>query len=265
MSILLQALKKSEEQRRLGETPSIHTPVDTSASSRESLRHWFPMLLISLSFIAMAWFGWQQFQPPDEAGLKTVNDAAAGSGRVESQAESLTESQQGESTPGQAAPGAELQPRTPIEAFTPEPGRPASGEGEAAREAPGEQNIKSELNQSFNEYAAADDAADAAIQKKPAPVKPAPVAGQKSPKRSARPAGTAPITYWELPQGVRDTLPEIKITVLVYAGNSEDRFVLINGQRLTEKQEYQGGLVLDEITREGAVFLYRKYRFLVKG
>jgi general secretion pathway protein B len=68
-----------------------------------------------------------------------------------------------------------------------------------------------------------------------------------------------------LPQGVRDNLPEIKITVLVYAEEPDDRFVLTNGQRLAEKDELQSGLVLDEIRRDGAIFLYRKYRFLVKG
>jgi hypothetical protein len=74
-----------------------------------------------------------------------------------------------------------------------------------------------------------------------------------------------PISYWELPQGVRDNLPEIKITVLVYADKPDDRFLLTNGQRMAEKDELQNGLVLDEIRRDGAIFLYRKYRFLVKG
>ncbi len=74
-----------------------------------------------------------------------------------------------------------------------------------------------------------------------------------------------PISYWELPQGIRDNLPEIKITVLVYAENPDDRFLLSNGQRMVEKDELDGGLVLDEIRKDGAVFLYRNYRFLVKS
>jgi len=74
-----------------------------------------------------------------------------------------------------------------------------------------------------------------------------------------------PISYWELPQGIRDSLPEIKITVLVYAEHPGDRFLLSNGQRMVEKDELDGGLVLDEIRKDGAVFLYRNYRFLVKS
>ena len=57
----------------------------------------------------------------------------------------------------------------------------------------------------------------------------------------------------------------MRINVLVYAENPEDRFLLINGQRLVEKEELADGVVLDEIRRDGAVFLFRNYRFLVKG
>ena len=60
-------------------------------------------------------------------------------------------------------------------------------------------------------------------------------------------------------------MPELRITVLVYSEKPEERFVLIAGQRLKEKDEAPGGLVLDEIRRDGAVFVYRNYRFLIKG
>ena len=78
-------------------------------------------------------------------------------------------------------------------------------------------------------------------------------------------AGKATEIAWELPQGIRDSLPELHITVLVYAEDPQDRFVLVCGQRLVEKDSYQDGVILEEIRREGAVFLYRNYRFLVEG
>jgi len=84
-------------------------------------------------------------------------------------------------------------------------------------------------------------------------------------RKGMEPHVTEPISYWELPQGIRDNLGEIRITVLVYSEEPGDRFVLSNGQRLVEKDELDGGLVLEEIRRDGAVFLYRNYRFLVKG
>ena len=80
-----------------------------------------------------------------------------------------------------------------------------------------------------------------------------------------KPNQSEPISFWQVPQALRDGLPELRITVLVYAEAPEDRFVLINGQRMVEKEELISGVVLDEIRRDGAVFLYRNYRFLVKG
>ena len=55
------------------------------------------------------------------------------------------------------------------------------------------------------------------------------------------------------------------VSVLVYAVRPQDRFVLVSGQRLVEKDEIEGGVVLEEIRRDGAVFQYRNYRFLMKG
>ena len=54
----------------------------------------------------------------------------------------------------------------------------------------------------------------------------------------------------------------MKITVLVYAEQPEERFVLVNGQRLYEGEELQAGLVLSEVRREGVVFSFRRYRFI---
>jgi hypothetical protein len=60
-------------------------------------------------------------------------------------------------------------------------------------------------------------------------------------------------------------MPEFKITVLVFAESAEDRFLLMNGERLREGDEVEGGVVLEEIRRDGAVFSYRQTRFLVKS
>ena len=68
-----------------------------------------------------------------------------------------------------------------------------------------------------------------------------------------------------MPQDVRDSLPDLHITVLVYAEEPSERFVLIGGKRVVEKEEVEQGVVLEEIRREGVGFQYRKYRFLVKS
>jgi general secretion pathway protein B len=86
-----------------------------------------------------------------------------------------------------------------------------------------------------------------AAQKKPA---------QKKPKPEV-------IGYWELPPKARNQLPEMRISVLVYAERPEDRFLLMNGNRYGEGDKIADELVLQEIRRDGAVMKFRLYRFLV--
>ncbi len=66
-----------------------------------------------------------------------------------------------------------------------------------------------------------------------------------------------------MPDAIRGELPEFRISVLVYAERPEDRFLLVNGRRLVEGDSLSPGLVAEEIRREGVVFSYRLYRFLV--
>jgi hypothetical protein len=74
-----------------------------------------------------------------------------------------------------------------------------------------------------------------------------------------------PITYWEVPASVRDQLTEMHISVMVFAERPEDRFILMNGRRWVEGDEPQPGLRLEEIRRDGAVFTFSRYRFLVSN
>jgi general secretion pathway protein B len=283
MSILLEALKKSEQQRQLGQTPTLQTDVEDQPNSNVTLNHWFPLSLMALSAGVMVWFGWQQYREP-EPGTVTVPVAVA-------------------QTDG------EPQPRTMTETFQPE----GAGQEESMPVPPVEsmqnEDARARLNQSFNNFTAENEdqasaapTTDLAAVDEPSsePLTAAellkvrlrqaradsrqpqddPAVSGAEPRKSRvgrersksepaesklEPHVSEPISYWELPQGVRDDLPEIKITVLVYAEEPDDRFLLNNGQRMVEKDEVQGGLVLDEIRRDGAIFLYRKYRFLVKG
>jgi general secretion pathway protein B len=131
---------------------------------------------------------------------------------------------------------------------------------------------KSRVNQSFTDFEAAAQAPSPEQQEAARSEAPGSAPGVPPEEPASAPGAaeepslaTEPISFWELPQGIRDDLPEMRITVLVYAESPEDRFLLMGGQRMVEKDEYQEGIVLEEIRRDGAVFLYRKYRFLVKG
>jgi hypothetical protein len=239
---------------------------------RDNFGQWIPLSMVVLSALVMAWFGWQQLREP--ATSTQISGPAV--------AERPAENRSAEPADPLDEAGA---PRTLTEAY--------SSASAAAENQPevmdGAEEDRRRLSRSVSEFTAQDDNARsqamgqeqgqgkeqelAAVQpvaeRQSARPDDSPDRSDARPRKSGRsvmePHVAKPISYWELPQGIRDNLPNIKITVLVFSERAQDRFLLANGQRMTEKDELVSGLVLDEIRRDGAVFLYRNYRFLVKG
>jgi general secretion pathway protein B len=261
MSILLEALKKSEQERQLGQTPTLQTRPDEPLQSNAPLNQWIILSMVVLSACVMAWFGWQQFREPLSAEAPVVV------------------AQAGEDV---AAPVEEARPqeRTMTELYKRQDGKSASPGAEPPGRTDNEPADRDSLSRSVSNYTAENDEPALAEQTEnvavitepspaadslPAEAEAPPPVEEQTRRRGLEPHVAEPISYWELPQGIRDDLPPIKISVLVYAEQPHDRFLLSNGQRLVEKDELDNGLVLDEIRKDGAIFLYRNYRFLVKG
>lgn len=285
MSILLDALKKSEKQRQLGQTPTLQTHTGDESGPDDERFKWIVPLLLGVSVCVMGWFGWVQYRIPPAGHGPVIAEAGEPSETVET-----------------ATPATEQKPRTPTESYR-------ANRSANKQAAPGGLKLppvmasdkgkrdKTRVNESFKSFqgeekeqvvkdsvprdakpsvARTSDATSRLSQAQPAATtglsetrsaeayRPAEDRTAGKPSR-VKPHVAEPISYWELPQGVRDNLPEIKISVLVYAERPDDRFLLTNGQRVAEKDELQSGLVLDEIRRDGAIFVYRNYRFLVKG
>ncbi len=271
MSILLDALKKSESQRQLGTTPGIHTSVEPPTANGTSGQQWLPLSMLALSAVAIAWFGWQQYREPPVQPESTRQQLSS---PLTEETRALAKTDAG---PGQI--------RTPVESFQAESKSPDGVTKPLASNAQESDARKQSLNRSFSAYEAQEEPdpggklqesrlVTVQTPTEPGSADPSPAGNSqatvttKAPqKRRSRmkPNQSEPISFWQVPQALRDGLPELRITVLVYAEAPEDRFVLINGQRIVEKEELISGVVLDEIRRDGAVFLYRNYRFLVKG
>ena len=260
MSILLEALRKSEKNQQLREAPTIHTDNQFDPVS-ESLPTGMLVLLLVAALFVSGWFVWHQYQPPagsyqppvtlpddrvsvaskpvigdqdDEEVAASIPEASVPSGRKRTPVESYesTVSSDGLSKPGAPAPVAANTNTTTGKKTNNSQLRlkPAASTG------PRETHSKT---------VAADEPVGAVPEK-------------------YHPGEPAPIGYWDLPDAVRADLPEIKFSVLVYAANPADRFVLINGQRLEEGDTVQPGLEVREIRRDGVIFSYRLYRFLVE-
>lgn len=241
MSILLDALKKSEAQRQLGETPTIHTPTDAPQASSVEVKPWLAGLMLLSVAALLALYVTEQFDEPDLSilGYSELDLSSKPQPRAEPDVGQKV-SQRSDDTA-----------RTPVESFSQEP--------DAARSDQAAQSSKARLRQSVSDYKPPASTGPGIAQESPSGL-PADT-GRAQP--AAEPEPPPALTYWQLPQAVRDNLGELKISVLVYASNPEDRFILMGGQRLKEGDDGGGGLHLDEIRRDGALFTYRKYTFIL--
>jgi len=274
MSILLEALRKTEKKQRPHETPTIHTEVQ-SGSSSGSLRALPLSLLLVAALLLSGWFVWKQYRAPEGSYQPPVTLTA---GQVHKVPEPGAVEQGARGDAAKPATSKNVpQKRTPVESYEP----PAQNQAapDIAQTAPaGAQQTDAAPGKSKPAAATADTSAPAG-RKKPAtsragqPAAGADLAATANPRVAGgnakaaenefHPGEPEPIGYWELPDSIRADVPEIKFSVLVYAANPADRFVLVNGQRLGEGDDLKPGLTVKEIRREGVVFSYRLYQFLV--
>ena len=69
MSFLLDALRKAEKQRRLGDVPNIHSATETEIRSPRNTGLKAIFVLLLAAFLVLAWFGWHRYTPPQEAAV----------------------------------------------------------------------------------------------------------------------------------------------------------------------------------------------------
>jgi general secretion pathway protein B len=307
MSLILEALKKSERQRRLGESPSIGSPI-MAVRRRRSL---LPVLvaLIAVALVGLWWMRRASETPPAEVAVAPANTVAQA---VAAKNETARPPERSAITfdglPPSAAPAAETArssaaTRMPRSKVAPDP---SAGPGQDLREKvrngervvsnpqllkPGEPaTIKESEPQPASADPAAAETMRAAVDAQAVAVpQPAPptragasparaAATAKAPSKPnalagapANPAAAAPVAatasadaiklIWELPYAVRRELPEIKLTMHVFANAPENRFVIINDARHVEGDEIDDMKLL-EIRSDGVLFEREGQRFL---
>ncbi len=277
MSILLEALRKSEKNQQPREVPTIHTG-DQAAAVKETFRVGPIVLLVVAALVVIGWFIWRQYQPVTEytppvtleaEEVQRLDEPPAGSGETASVAPRTA-----------ASDSPDPRNRTPVESYQPaepdtpqvssQPSGPQSGTAaeKPASEKSEPRSIVQRLANARNNQAATNQHEETvpAAAANAGTVPEAVAANEPSRKEEVKrdPRETQPISYWELPDSIRSSVPEIKFSVLVYAKDPADRFVLINGERLGEGDLAQPGLVVKEIRLDGVVFTYRLYQFLVE-
>lgn len=246
MSLILEALRKSEAERRLGETPTLLSPVGSAMThalrqAERRQRLWMLAALALLVVLAIAGTVWTLRAPP--AALDRAVPHASAS-RASAPVEGM----------------AKIAPTTGDE--------------------PSAANVASDTTHERTvdaaKLAAVSDASVAAISSPPSrPIPPsantalasdpqvvvaapaAPATPAQSEPDAAMPIGTASLPIWlrvdQLPAAERSALPPLKVSMHVYAEDPAKRAVLIDGQRYHEGQWIAEGVQLKAIRRDGSL------------
>lgn len=274
MSLILEALRKSEAQRRLGQAPDLLAPTpDRGVPARQGLPAW-PWFVAGLVLVAATawWLGRQTPLEParvpasvDEP-VRTPQSANA-DGPAETRSADRTAALQ----PGSAAQSA------PAEVMGREEPGPADEVAAPPRPPPSMPGATSSLSSS--QPASATATPDVAVSASDGPASAGDlaqlrarleaVAQRETASEQSRataeveqapaPAGSIPGAagpirrFEELSPGERNGLPDMKFSLHVFADDAAGRFVVLGGRRLGEGAVIGPRARIAEIRRDGAV------------
>lgn len=255
MSYILDALKKSERERKKGTVPDpLAVQYSFSQEKKRSRKYWPYLLLIALVINAGAiyvfWFGQDQanrmdgaFGPSEKVSVVESKRTPAGlAGTANDEVSHVAK----ENKPGTEKPsGQPVSPSTALQQSHEAPAgsvitvpgnRTHSGNAEKAHEtaqAESHKQLPSDISSSE--------------QKPEAPVVPAPLPDKI-------------YSMNELPLAIQQNLPAFSISAFLYSDDTAARMVRVNGKMLREGDILAEGLKLDEIRQNELIFSYQNYR-----
>lgn len=259
MSLILEALRKSEAERRRGESPDLYAELPPVARvQRQSTPIGWWLVLAAVVVAALAWWFGSRQSPPveplaDSTGEVGQRDRIADAGPPRIEAPAIAESP---AAPVKPVPESESEPEPRPAAPAPVPASPAVV---AAPAPPVPADTKPEGETNKDTIAVAPRAPPA-----PAPElepRPAPPIAVPEPLPLAPPAPPAPVAVErnegllllaDLPVAERKQLPPLKLSMHMWNDAPAQRFVIIDGQRLSEGGRI-GDAVLVAIRTDGVV------------
>ncbi len=215
MSLILDALRKSERERQRGKAPDLFSQNYTSNKSSSRL----PAAIVVTALLAIIVVGlwWREHRSNN-----AISEAAA------------------ESTVEAADP---VPASSPYLALIPAP--------------------EPERQPANNSLAPI-------VPAQPSPILEAPVVAtisepdqQSQAKPTQTPSPTSIRMLETLSLSQRRQLPELRISLHVFADDPESRFVVIDGQRLREGDRFGNDLLIESIHSEGVILLWRDMRLRV--
>lgn len=248
MSLILEALRKSESERQLGQLPGLMSPV-IPVRRRRSYRRWLlPAVVLALGLGGGWWLALKLAGPSSPAvPLGAVEQVVPASRKVT--ATSAT-AKRAEHLPGASAlpPASAPVVATPVEPRATEPPAPTqSATPPAAPSTPP------------SDAPPAPPSITAPAVPRPPTAPPDESAADLPAASAASVAGTPTATVADsvplsqMPPAQRGTLPPLKLSVHVFADDVTRRFAIIDGRRHVEGDDLGGGVRLREIQRDGVL------------
>ncbi|MFC3813859.1 general secretion pathway protein GspB [Lysobacter sp. GCM10012299] len=247
MSLILDALRKSEAERRRGQAPDLYAelpPLVPRTATRRPLWPWW----LAGGFAVLASL-WLLRDVTSTAGVVTAPVVDAPAAAANDLADSTA-------AVGPAVPPATAPLPKPGPRFASEPSRSALPEARPAREAMATVAVPPETGPAPSQPAP-EPVLPSSSQ---APVQPpVQVASVTPPAPAATPAAAAPLRLADLSAGEREQLPALKISMHMWAPSPDQRFAIIDGARVGQGDRV-GDAVVEEISADSVVLNWHGQR-----
>lgn len=248
MSFILDALKKAESERHLGELPGIHSQNQTPSLVANDTGRWWRRdvrLAVALTLAGLAAIGlaWRATQP----GPARITVLEAAPGPIKRVPEPAPLPAQPDAAPVAALPPpAVAEPsRAPLMRAMAAPGSTPKG---VAAELPVPPSVPKPV---------------IIPKKETPPTLAAPIVAKSAKPQvaAAEPANVLAVS--QLPANIRGELPVLAIGGSIYSANPADRMLLMDKRMLREGDEISPGLVLEAILPKAANLRYKGFVFRI--
>jgi len=239
MSYILDALKKSEQERGHGNVPGVQTVHSSSLNYRSDKKALWPYLLIAaiiLNLLAILYFIMDRDKP-------TIANAEKNARPAQTPAEILPAVV---SPPTISTRERQTKPSIPAENTQDYTAQSATADSRETENIP----VEGVVTQPMDSSSIVSDPDRQQTE----------TSNTKATAKADREKVT-PIEFYDLPEAISKQLPAIIISAHVYSTNPLQRSIVINDKFVEEGEYVIDDLVLKEITADGAIFDYQGTRF----
>ena len=251
MSYILDALRRADAERELGEVPTLHTQAAPLASSDDGFDtppakwgRWVAVVLSLLAASAVAWLWLRPGAAEPKSAVVLTAPAAQPMAQAPMSSQSLAQLEPTIAPVAEKASEFVAQPpTTQVQAVV----APDVLQKKAASPRAGLAGL-----------------AASAGATKTTPPPGSPPAESKTTAKAATAAPQDPVVgFNDLPEAIRREQPKLSVGGAMHSANPANRMLILNGQVFHEGDQVTADLVLEQIKLKSAVLVYKGYRYSI--